>query len=215
MSKDDAGRREFLQRGLRSVLRSLSDLTDGDRDGGEERAIVRTVLRPPGALAEREFLDTCYRCGMCVEVCPADAIRRLPSDDEALVNTPFIDPDLAACTVCETIACARDCPSRALAPPASTRDIRIGLAKWFPQLCLRESDAATSAERGEDTDAACTACVDVCPFGTDAIRIDDAGAIEVDADGCVGCGMCQHACPTRPRAIHVRPVDGASANPRG
>src|SRR5438445_10483227 len=30
-------------------------------------------LRPPGALAEPDFLSTCSRCGTCVAVCPAQA----------------------------------------------------------------------------------------------------------------------------------------------
>ena len=199
MSQDDSGRREFLRRGLRSVLRSLADLTE--HDPGADEAVQRTVLRPPGALPEGEFLDTCYRCGMCVEVCPAQAIRRLPSAEEALVNTPFIDPDLAACTACETIACARNCPSKALVAPASVRDIRIGLARWYSELCVRNA--------GEE----CNACVDTCPIGTDAIGSDENGRIVVNADGCIGCGMCQHACPTRPRAIQVRPLNPMSVAP--
>jgi MauM/NapG family ferredoxin protein len=200
MSKDETGRREFLQRGLRSMLRSLADRTD--RDQGADEAIQRSVLRPPGAVPEREFLDTCYRCGMCVEVCPAQAIRQLPTEDEALVNTPLIDPDLAACTACETIACAKNCPSKALVMPASVRDIRIGLAQWYPRSCVRDA--------GEE----CRACVDACPVGTDAIRVADVGAIVVNADGCIGCGMCQQACPTRPRAIQVRPLNPLDERPR-
>lgn len=36
-------------------------------------------------------------------------------------------------------------------------------------------------------------CVRVCPF--DALRIGDAGIVEVDGEKCTGCGLCIPACP--------------------
>src|SRR5437868_9617593 len=59
--------------------------------------VTRTVLRPPGALPERQFLETCYRCGNCMDVCPARCIRPMSGGDVEKAGTPFIDPDLGAC----------------------------------------------------------------------------------------------------------------------
>ena len=33
------------------------------------------VLRPPGALAEEEFLGACLRCGLCVRDCPPKTLK--------------------------------------------------------------------------------------------------------------------------------------------
>ena len=32
------------------------------------------ILRPPGALEEKEFLKHCVKCGLCVEACPFYAL---------------------------------------------------------------------------------------------------------------------------------------------
>ena len=158
-----------------------------------ELPVERTVLRPPGALPEKEFLDRCYRCGNCVDVCPAHAIKSTATDEVETSGTPYIDPDLAACVVCDELACVRACPSGALESIVSPAEIDMGLARVQPDLCLRE--------QGED----CTSCVDKCPLGSDAIAVGDGGLIEASPDGCVGCGVCQFFCPTTPKAITIEP----------
>jgi ferredoxin-type protein NapG len=53
---------------------------------------------------------------------------------------------------------------------------------------------------GED----CTICIDHCPIGSAAIRLNG-NAVEVVENGCIGCGVCQHDCPTSPKSIVVNP----------
>lgn len=154
--------------------------------------VIREVLRPPGAVDEKRFLDTCYRCGNCVDVCPAKAIRATTSEDVNQSGTPYIDPDLAACVVCDELACMKACPSGALQQISNPARIRMGLAVVDPARCVRS--------RGEN----CTLCIDKCPLAEEAIQLTD-GAIEVLASGCVGCGSCQFYCPTTPKAIVVHP----------
>ncbi len=156
--------------------------------------VYRAVLRPPGALPEKEFLDTCYRCGNCVDVCPARAIRTMSAEEADGAGMPYIDPDLAACVVCDELACMKACPSGALRLVADPGDIHIGLAHVDQDVCVRK--------RGED----CTLCLDKCPVGTDAIGINKRGVVQVEPDGCVGCGVCQFYCPTTPKAIVVEPA---------
>ena len=153
--------------------------------------IFREVLRPPGALPEKKFRDTCYRCGNCIEVCPAKAIRPLSAVHVDQTGTPYIDPDLSACVVCDELACMKACPSGALRLVEPT-NIRMGLAQVSLDRCVRST--------GSD----CTLCIDKCPFGSQAIRLN-AGRVEVIASGCVGCGTCQFYCPTTPKAIVVNP----------
>lgn len=152
---------------------------------------TRTVLRPPGAVHEKEFLDTCYRCGNCVEACPAMAIRRLTHDDPNLSGTPYIDPDLSACVACEELACMRTCPSGALKLVADATEIDMGLAEVRQETCIRS--------QGQE----CRLCVEKCPFGISAIQIDAQGRISVQERGCVGCGTCQFYCPTTPKSIVI------------
>jgi len=182
-----SGRRGFFRHGLAKLVRPLAGYIEEHVD----LTGLRLFLRPPGALPEKEFLATCFRSGNCVEACPVQAIYRLQGLDENLNRTPAINPNLAACVVCETLECTQVCPSGALRKLTDPRQIDMGLASVDRKVCLRR--------RGQD----CTICVDKCPLGPEAIRVGENDLIEVIASGCVGCGVCQLHCPTQPKAIVV------------
>jgi len=183
-------RRQFFREALRGVVRPLAEYLEGK----VELPANRSFLRPPGAIEEGEFLDTCYRCGTCVETCPADAIKLRQVAGEAADGTPWIDADIGACAICDGLKCAHACPSGALQPLKHAYEIHMGLAVVSAGHCVRS--------KGE----ACTMCVDNCPIGTAAIRIVDRWAPKVSAGACVGCGMCQLHCPTQPKAVVVEPL---------
>lgn len=183
-------RRQFFQHGL---LRALSPLADFLQER-LPALMPREHLRPPGALPEKQFVEKCYRCGNCIEICPAHAIRRLTSDDTSQNGTPYIDPDLAACVLCENLECTRVCPSGALERLVERSDVHMGLAHVRYERCLRTSK--------QD----CTICVERCPIGEAAIRIEESGRVGVREDGCVGCGVCQNLCPATPKAIQIDPA---------
>src|SRR3954462_10822464 len=107
-------RRRFFREGLRELLRPLSGATEPIEralrqlealDGAlttqppAEPRIARprpgstpaprTWLRPPGALPEPDFLSTCSRCGTCVSVCPAQAIK-IDSSGARANGAPYI-----------------------------------------------------------------------------------------------------------------------------
>ena len=185
-------RRQFFRESFYSIMKPMAEFLADRIDLPQQTP--RTLLRPPGALPEAEFLEVCYRCGNCVEECPADAIKLYASDDDDLNRTPIVDPDLQACVICDELACMNGCPSGALRLVDSPNDIRMGLAAVQAALCVRT--------HGED----CTKCIDLCPLGGDAIRLNEAGAVEVLDPGCVGCGVCQFHCPTQPKAITVAPL---------
>jgi len=188
-------RRVMFRLGLKRLVSPLAEFI-------EERLAVagsngipacREVLRPPGALPEVEFLARCYRCGNCVEVCPAKAIHPMNRQDIERAGTPYIDPDLAACTLCDQLACMKACPSGALQVMGDKRQIKIGMATVDRYACLRRSSNL------------CNICLDTCPIGREAIDISDGGELQVNPVACVGCGICQYNCPVRPRAISVKP----------
>ncbi len=161
------------------------------------------VLRPPGALPEKPFRDTCSRCGDCVRVCPAQCIQIDPAGLRGN-GVPFIDVDAAACVMCDGLLCMGACPTNALVP-VPFADVDMGTAVWHPEHCLRTVEGQP-----------CTVCVDVCPVGEMAIRLSG-NTVDVIGDGCTGCGLCQNRCPTTPKAITVTPRPSApvaTATPR-
>lgn len=186
-------RRDFFRNAAVRMIESLADYLAP----AIQRPVGRQTLRPPGAIEEARFVETCRQCGACVEVCPAEAIFPLGDSDRTGwgdAGTPAIDPSRAACVVCDGLRCTHVCPSGALLAVLDPRAIRMGMASVYISLCMRSGD-----ER-------CSICVDRCPLGSDALRLDDEGPPEVLQGGCIGCGVCEFYCPTTPKAITVEPL---------
>jgi MauM/NapG family ferredoxin protein len=225
MPDDDApiNRRAFFRQGLRqmfkplaraaepfeSVIRQIGAMDDelaaaNAHQQSRPPAVPKAppnpfapVLRPPGALPEKAFRDTCSRCGDCVRVCPAQCIQ-IEASGLRGNGVPFIDVDAAACVLCDGLMCMNTCPTGALVP-VPMADIDMGTALWHADRCLRTVEGQP-----------CTVCIDVCPIGEVAIRLAG-NAVEVIADGCTGCGLCQNRCPTTPKSIVVRPTSADTA----
>jgi ferredoxin len=67
---------------------------------------LRRFLRPPGALPEQAFLDSCIACGQCANVCPNKCIS-LFGLEAGIKNlgTPKISARAQGCTLC--MACTQ------------------------------------------------------------------------------------------------------------
>jgi ferredoxin-type protein NapG len=209
MSKEEdrpVNRRGFFRASFRELMKpiaqAITPLEAAARELGKLENIgankhpPRTLslqqlwLRPPGAIDEQAFKETCSRCGECVRVCPAQCIK-IDANGVKGNGAPYIEPNVMACVLCDGLLCMPACPSGALVPTPLV-DVDIGTAFWHPERCVRKN--------GED----CRICVDTCPIGSVAIEVMDP-SIVVHADGCTGCGVCQHECPTWPKAIDVMP----------
>lgn len=149
----------------------------------------RKFFRPPGALHETEFLETCSKCLKCVEACPEHVIIEARENDGAPVGTPMLRPNHGACTLCGD--CMEVCPTGAL-KKTPVGEIRIGIAVVEPDTCLGYLGKT------------CRACFEACPLEPNAIDFD-ATVPKVDSRICTGCGLCVHACPTKPPSIVVLP----------
>ena len=182
---------KFMQHVAGYLDEGIGDYLPTTSDSSPNQSLDLPILRPPGALSETTFLETCQRCGNCVESCPAEAIQVYQSNNPHLAGTPHIDPNSQPCVVCTSLACMQVCPSGAL-QSLSVDQIQIGLAEVNHDTCLRTQGIE------------CTYCVDSCPIGETAIRLDARKRIQVIPMGCVGCGVCQYECPTAPESVVVK-----------
>ncbi|TWH47189.1 4Fe-4S dicluster domain-containing protein [Sporomusa sp. KB1] len=148
-----------------------------------------TLLRPPGALNEPEFLAICLRCGKCAEVCPQRAIKIGQGNSGLAIGTPYLMPREAACDLC--LNCIGVCSSGALRS-VEKANVRMGLAEIDHDACL--------AWLGDE----CKICYTSCPFYNQAIKLENHKRPVVDKDVCVGCGVCEHVCIAEPAAIKVQ-----------
>ncbi len=173
-----------------------------------------TLLRPPGALDEFEFLVKCTRCDKCVRACPENAVIKAPPTMGLALKTPYIDPRSIPCFLCTTLPCVAECEDEALVWPRLTRAdgtvlegakaVRMGTARVKPGLCVTWGTL-------ERDPRACRICVDRCPYPEEAIWVsapvegESIGHPVVSAEVCTGCGLCVFSCPSEPTAIIVEP----------
>ncbi len=86
------------------------------------------VIRPPGALAEEEFLKRCIKCGQCMRVCPTNVIQ--PGGFEGgLENlwTPVLNNRIGS-SGCQLncVACGQICPTSAIRPITLSEKLGTG-----------------------------------------------------------------------------------------
>jgi ferredoxin-type protein NapG len=168
-------------------------------------ALPAQALRPPGALAEADFLASCVRCGLCVRDCPYDTLKLSDLGDPVATGTPYFHAREIPCEMCEDIPCVKACPSGAL--DRQLTDIgqaRMGLAVLVDhETCLNFLGLR------------CDVCYRVCPAIDQAITLEtqhnprsDRHAMllpTVHADACTGCGKCEKSCVLPVAAIKVLP----------
>lgn len=176
-------RRETLK-GL-VLLAAAEKLTDGGlADVRRHAAPARACqVLPPGAAPADDFLRKCVGCGLCVRQCPEQAIVMEP--DALGQLRPRLDFRTGFCRLACDYRCGRACPAGAIVrlPLVPRTRFHMGYATVRKGLCLRTTEGV-----------ACTACSRKCPAR--AISIVD-GFPEVDISACVGCGACEHVCPSR------------------
>ncbi len=196
-------RKEFLF----LVLAALTSLA-GRRGRGLRHSFLggqRKVIRPPGALPEKDFVDRCIRCGNCMKVCPTNGLQPVMTESGPEgIWTPRLVPEIGYCEY-SCAMCGQVCPTGAIGKlsVSEKQKVKIGLAVV---------DHATCYAWGHHTN--CLVCEEHCPIPDKAIKvrgeIHDGQKIlkpVVDPHLCIGCGICQNVCPVRPvRAIRVVPL---------
>lgn len=191
----DLGRRRVIAAAVAGALTApLLRITPLAKAGAAEP----TLIRPPGALAEEEFLKRCVRCGECMKVCITGGLQpTLMEAGPEGIWTPVLVPRIGYCEYRCTL-CGQVCPTKAIGR-LSLREkaaTKIGLAMIDKGRCLPFAH-----------NMSCIVCEEVCPTSPKAIwfeevRLRDRQGREVllkqphvDLSLCVGCGICETKCP--------------------
>ena len=226
MANSNNNRRKFFATTLQSVgLTALGGLLwSGYSD---EVKASPLVLRPPGAIAEEDFLKACIKCGLCAEACQnrdsnkdketgkarPGTLQMAKGGDHRMIGTPFFIPTEVPCYMCEDIPCVPVCPSGALDQLSVSNEkgeldidkSRMGLAVVHKESCI--------AFWGIQ----CDACYRACPLLDEAITLEYQKNARtgkhafllpiVHSDVCTGCGLCEAACVTEEPAIFILPIE--------
>ncbi len=157
------------------------------------------LIRPPGAVAEKLFLDRCIRCGECMKACVTNTLQ--PSFLEAGLEglwTPRLEIRYASCEQ-RCNVCGQVCPTDAIRALdlEERKHAKIGTAVLYRDRCLVW-----------EQDRLCLICDEQCPYDAIEFRIVDGMRRPfVTEDRCNGCGVCEHKCPIQGQAaIVVTPI---------
>lgn len=172
----------------------------------QTQALPALALRPPGALAENDFLGACIRCGMCVRDCPYDTLSLAKPETPVATGTPYFTARGIPCEMCDDIPCVKACPTGALDHKLTDiNKAKMGLAVLVDQeTCLNFLGLR------------CDVCYRVCPVIDKAITLELRPNTRtgrhtmfiptVHSEHCTGCGKCENACVTDEASIRVLPA---------
>ncbi|MBU0992999.1 MAG: 4Fe-4S binding protein [Proteobacteria bacterium] len=161
------------------------------------------LIRPPGALEEKDFLAVCVRCGECMKICIQNALQPviLEKGIECMF-TPKLVPRFGYCEFNCTL-CGQICPTgaiRKLNLPDKQKFV-IGTASFDKNRCLPY-----------DKGIPCIVCEEHCPVYDKAIKFKTVQSIDQKGNPvtlkkpyvvetlCIGCGICEKVCPLQGEA---------------
>lgn len=174
------------------------------------------LIRPPGALSEKEFLSRCVRCAECIQVCVGNALQ--PAFLQSGLDGMFSPMLVARTGYCEfnCTLCGQVCPTGAIEKLSQQEKhtFKIGHAWFDKNLCLPYGKGIP-----------CMVCEEHCPTPEKAIKFRQATLTKSDGQSvsvkqpyvvdslCIGCGICENKCPLPGEpAIYVT-SDGEVRNP--
>ena len=161
-------------------------MTDASSEVISRRQLFRGDLRgnkapkrPPWAVPEATFIQTCTRCDACINACEEGVLR------QGSGGFPEVNFKHAGCTFCGD--CLAACEPKALNSDYPAPSLAWNLKAFIHSNCLSIQGIV------------CRACGDACD--TDAIRfqLKTAGKAfpDLDLERCNGCGECFAVCPNQ------------------
>ncbi|MGA9116109.1 MAG: 4Fe-4S binding protein [Bacteroidota bacterium] len=185
------------------LVTGLFGLPDSFAIAGQKAGAIpeprRHPVTPPGSVSLERFTAQCTACHVCITVCPTQVLQPSFLHYGILgILQPTMDYRTHYCTY-ECRVCMEVCPTGALLDLGVEQKKRtqIGVARFIKDNCVVFA---------QNTD--CAACSEHCPTkAVIMVQSDQRRAPEVREEYCVGCGACEHACPTTPsKAIYVEGI---------
>ena len=189
--------------GLATGFLSASGLAAVSKGQPVARLTGDSLVRPPGALPEKDFLARCVRCAQCSLACPTNILQPTWLNlNLADMFSPGLDPRLGPCAP-HCTKCAEACPTEAIRGLSKEERLwaKVGTAVIIPNKCL-----------AWEHHKKCMVCDEVCPYG--AIEMVTVKNVPVPVpkvleNRCSGCGYCAHHCPIRPQPAIIVTAQGA------
>lgn len=187
------------------------------------------MIRPPGSVAEPEFLEKCIKCDQCINACPTNVLQPATFKEggfEALW-TPVMNFKIRHCQLKCTL-CSEVCPTGAIRKISVAE--KLGKGEYTEQGPVRLGTAYIDTTRclpwGHQVP--CVVCEEVCPVSPKAIQTIDEEVKDVFhnkvvlnkpfivPDLCIGCGICESECPVQDQpAVYITAIgESRSTNRR-
>jgi polyferredoxin len=173
-----------------------------------KRSFNHKAIRPPGTVAEAEFLERCIKCDQCINVCPTNVLQPSALSEGGLEGlwTPVMDFKTGFCQLNCTL-CSEVCPTGAIQKISLAQ--KLGLGAYAEQGPIRLGTAFFNQGRclPWSMQTPCVVCEEVCPVSPKAIgtykeeitRWDGTKVMlnkpYIRPELCIGCGICERECP--------------------
>jgi polyferredoxin len=221
-NKPDTGRRTALVTAAAGAAlipsARIADVLDTNYDA--------KLIRPPGSVEEREFLERCIRCAECMKVCPNNALH--PALFEGGIEGLWTPILIARIGYCEhsCVLCGDVCPTGAIQKITEEQKMGIGQKPISIGTAFYDQGRCLPWAMG----VPCIVCEEFCPTSPKAIWVEEVDvpkrlpvfrengqepAMEmvhvqrphVDPSLCIGCGACEKVCPVQDEpAVYVTNV---------
>ncbi len=173
-----------------------------------KRSFHNKAIRPPGTVAEEEFLERCIKCDQCINVCPTNVLQPSTLREGGLEGlwTPVMDFRTGFCQLNCTL-CSEVCPTGAIQKISLAQ--KLGLGEYKEKGPIRLGTAFFNQGRclPWSMQTPCVVCEEVCPTSPKAIGTYQETITRWDGQKvllnkpylrpelCIGCGICERECP--------------------
>lgn len=187
------------------------------------------MIRPPGSVAEKEFLERCIKCDQCINVCPTNVLQpaTLAEGGIEALWTPVMNFKVKHCQL-KCNLCSEVCPTGAIRKITVEEKLGEGEFKKQGPVVLGTAFINPARCLPIANQIPCVVCEEVCPTSPKAIQTVDQEEKDVFGnivtlnkpfivpDLCIGCGICESECPVQDDpAVYVTAVgESRSSNRR-